>query len=288
MNIFNNNKVDLRLISKLTSKPKIFEKGSDTLWDDPYVSKQLLEIHLNEEYKSASKPHDIIKLESEFIINYTKMNNNTKLLELGCGPGLYTKEFAKTNASITGIDISENSLEYAMKTVNHEFKNVNFIKNNYLNLDYNSEFDVATLIFYDFCALNPEEQITFLTNVHNSLKDGGLFILDVMSENRWVKEFTEVSVYEDGFWSPKPYLEIFNSYLYCDQDEPITECLQYTLVDDDGNIRTIRVYHILFNLDEITKLFNMCGFKLEESYNNLQGEKLSTSSDTYAFVLRKI
>ncbi len=288
MNIINNNKINLKLINKLTNKPKIFEKGSDSLWDDPYVSKQMLDIHLNEEYKSASKPFDVIKKESNFIINYTNMNNNTKLLELGCGPGLYSNEFAKTNAFITGIDISENSLNYAINSVSSKYKNTCFIKKNYLELDFNKEFDIATLIFYDFCALNPEEQIIFLNNVYNSLKDDGLFILDVMSENRWIKEFTEVFVYEDGFWSPKPYLEIFNSYLYCEQNEPLTEGLQYLLIDEDGNTRTIRIYHVLFNLDDIIKLFNICGFKVEKSYNNLQGEQLTRNSETYAFILRKV
>ncbi len=288
MKILNNSRIDLTLLNKHIKKPRIFEKGSNTLWDDPHISKQMLEIHLNEEYTSASKPRNTILLESHFIINYTNMSNNTKLLELGCGPGLYTEEFAKTGASIIGLDISENSLNYAKNHVQSEYSNTNFIKKNYLELDYNKEFDIATLIFYDFCALNPEEQITLLTNIHNSLKQNGLFILDVMSENRWIKEFTEVSVYEEGFFSPKPYLEIFNSYLYCDEGDPTTEGLQYTLIDESGIIKTIRVYHVLFNLDDITKLFNMCGFNVEKSYNNLQGDLLTSSSETYAFILRKV
>ncbi len=288
MNIINNNTINLNLIQKLTSKPKIFVKGSDNLWDDPYVSKQMLEVHLNEEYKSASKPFKTIRMESEFIIKYTNMSNSTKLLELGCGPGLYTAEFAKTNAMITGIDISENSLNYATATVNSKYKNANFIKKNYLELEYYNEFNVATLIFYDFCALNPEEQITLLSNVHNALKDDGIFILDVMSEHRHIKEYSEISVYEDGFWSPRPYLEIFNSYLYCEHDEPLTEGLQYTLIDEDGNTRTIRVYHVLFNINDILNLFNVCGFNVEMTYNNLKGEKFSSNSETYAFILRKI
>ncbi len=288
MKVIVGNKIKLDEFKKLTTKPNIFEKGTSGLWDDKHVSKELLKMHLDDEHQSASRPKDTIISEAKFITSYTKMNEKCSVLELGCGPGLYTKEFANTGAQITALDISKNSLKYAEKNTCSTLKNVTFIEKNYLNLDYEDKFDIITLIFYDFCALNPNEQVTLLNNVHNALKENGVFILDVMSENRQIKEYTEVTTCEDGFWSPEPYIEIFNSYLFIEQDFPKTECLQYTLIDDSGNTKVVRIYHTLFSIDEVSSLFTDNGFNIENTYNNLEGHGLTKNSETYAFILQKV
>ena len=40
---------------------------------------------------------------------------NLKILDIGCGGGLLSEEFAKKGAEVTGINISEKSLEIAKK-----------------------------------------------------------------------------------------------------------------------------------------------------------------------------
>ena len=43
-----------------------------------------------------------------------------RVLDLGCGGGILSEEFAKKDANITGIDIAENAIKVA---INHAFKN---------------------------------------------------------------------------------------------------------------------------------------------------------------------
>lgn len=46
------------------------------------------------------------------------INADMQVLEVGCGPGYFTQELAKTHAKITAIDISPDLLEVAQKKVN--------------------------------------------------------------------------------------------------------------------------------------------------------------------------
>ncbi|WP_206459111.1 class I SAM-dependent methyltransferase [Anaerovorax sp. IOR16] len=260
MKIIDNNKINLSVLKNSIVQPEIFEKGTDKFWDDEYISEQMLNFHLNPDIEAASKTKDTIDAEASFIIKSTNMKGGKKVLDLGCGPGLYVREFAKTGAMVTGVDISERSINYANENIKPEYKNTLFIKKNYLNISFNNSFDIATLIFYDFCALSTNEQMILLSKIHGALRDNGILILDVVSENKETSISTNVSVCEGGFWSPKPYIEILNTYLY---EEPKTEGLQYTIIDEDGVTKVIRIYHRLFKLTEITKMLNKNGFKIE-------------------------
>lgn len=284
MKIIDNNKINLHLLNKCISKPEIFKKSTDKFWDDEYISEQMLNLHLNPDIEAASKTKKTIEAETSFIIKLTSMDKNTSVLDLGCGPGLYVKEFAKTGAKVTGIDISEHSIDYADKNIKPEYKNTNFIKMNYLDMDFKESFDIAMLIFYDFCALNTSEQNMLLAKIHTALKDDGFFIFDIVTENMETSISTKISVCEEGFWIPNPYIEILDTYLY---DDPKTAGLQYVIIDESGSTRIIRIYHRLFSLIEITEILNKNGFKIKNIYKNLQGEAFRKVSETYGIIAIK-
>ncbi len=284
MRIIDNNKIDMQILKNFITKPKIFEKSTDKFWDDEHISKQMLKLHLSPQVEAASKTKKTIEAETNFIIKWTNMNADKTVLDLGCGPGLYVKQFAETKAKVIGIDLSDSSIKYANEHIKSNYKNIEFLKMNYLDINFKKSFNIATLIFYDFCALSTDDQEILLTKINESLKDDGVFIFDAVSENKKPSVSTSVSVYEGGFWSPKSYIEIVNIFMY---ENPKTEGNQYTIIDEDGVIKVIRIYHRLFGLMEITKLLNEYNFKIEKVYKNLKGEALNEGSETYGIFARK-
>ncbi len=283
MNIIKDNKLDMEALKDALKRPEIWKQSTSKFWDDEYISLQMLNSHLDPEIEAASRTREQIEAETNFIINYTDMNGNKRVVDLGCGPGLYAREFAKTGARITGIDYSERSINYAFEHVKSTYKNTDFINMNYLDLDYNESFDIATLIFYDFCVLSTKDQNRLLANIHRALKSNGIFIFDVVTENRKTSEATSILVFDKGgFWSPEPYIEILKTSIYEE-----AEGMQYTIIAEDGTTRVIRLYHRLFGLEAITSLLNDNHFEVERIYKNLQGEPLGEDSETFGIIAKK-
>jgi 2-polyprenyl-3-methyl-5-hydroxy-6-metoxy-1,4-benzoquinol methylase len=285
MKIIEENKLNMTLLRKGILKPELYEKSSDKFWDDEYISEQMLRLHLDPDVESASKSRETVEAEADFIIRSTGMGPGKSVLDLGCGPGLYVREFAKTGAVITGVDLSGRSIGFADENIKPKFPNTNFIKMNYLDMDFIKAFDVVTLIFYDFCVLSVNEQKTLLAKIRAALKDGGVLILDIVTEHmKQPAAESTISVCEGGFWSEKPYLEILNSYLYAD---PKTLGQQYMIIEKDGSARIIRFYNRLFSLTEITELMNETGFNIINIFNNLKGDALCEDSETYGIIAKK-
>lgn len=93
-----------------------------------------------------------------------------KILDLGCGPGLYTKELIKRGAKVKAMDISEEEIKIAQK----ENPEIEFKVGDSENLPYNDkEFDIvlATLVLEHI-----EDWTNSLREIKRVLNKGGIFI----------------------------------------------------------------------------------------------------------------
>jgi ubiquinone/menaquinone biosynthesis C-methylase UbiE len=97
------------------------------------------------------------------------LKSSDKVLEIGCGTGYFTREIAKTGASITAIDISPDLLEIARKDV--ASANVVFAIANAYALDFeNGSFDSVI----GSSVLHHLEVEKAIVEFYKVLKPGGL------------------------------------------------------------------------------------------------------------------
>lgn len=75
------------------------------------------------------------------------IDKNSRVLDLGCGPGWYTRAFSREVGEVVGIDISENMLNYAREN-NKDRSNVSFVR-----MDW-SDADVSGLGKFDLVFAN--------------------------------------------------------------------------------------------------------------------------------------
>lgn len=156
---------------KINSKPAPFEFNTTSdLWTDPHRAKQMLAFHLDKESDIASRRHSKITATVSWMIDYFNLSSGMKICDFGCGPGLYTSELAKTGADVTGIDFSVSSLNYAREFALKENLSITYIEADYLHFESSEQFDLISLIYYDYCALGPEHRIRLLKKIQSLSK----------------------------------------------------------------------------------------------------------------------
>lgn len=73
---------------------------------------------------------------AEFLRSHGALESGTQVVDIGCGPGRFVTEFAKTAGHVTGIDISEKMLELGEKYAKEcERSNVTFMAEDFGKLD---------------------------------------------------------------------------------------------------------------------------------------------------------
>ena len=83
-----------------------------------------------------------IKKSVDWIKEITDGENRKKLLDLGCGPGIYAELFAERGFDVTGIDISGRSIDYAKENTVKKRSNIKYYQKSYLEMEYSEEFDI--------------------------------------------------------------------------------------------------------------------------------------------------
>jgi len=120
------------------------------------------------------KDTDQVAMEKEVVCSF--INTDDTLLDIGCGNGYSTNEYAKRCKSVVGLDYAQNMIDIAKKT--HVSDNLKFEQLDVLNL--NESFGKFSLILSTRCLINLmswEKQQEAITSIHKCLSDGGRFIL---------------------------------------------------------------------------------------------------------------
>ncbi|MCZ7545813.1 MAG: class I SAM-dependent methyltransferase [Anaerolineae bacterium] len=99
MNIIEGGRLQLELLARLAQKPPWFEPDQVRFWDDAYIAQQMLKAHLDPDTDAASRKPETIEASVRWLIDRLALEPGAHLLDLGCGPGLYSARFAARGGS---------------------------------------------------------------------------------------------------------------------------------------------------------------------------------------------
>ena len=152
---------------------------------------------------------------------FLKQMNKKKILDYCCGIGINSVNFSKYGAEVTGIDISENSINKAKKKFkllnlsNYTLKNMDAHNLQFENNSFDFIFSYKSLLYLDL-------EISFKELNRVLKKDGKLIILENISDNLIFKyyRFIKHKLQKKKFTKElnKIYtkdLNIFSKYFIC-------------------------------------------------------------------------
>jgi SAM-dependent methyltransferase len=273
-----------RTLQRIHDRPAAFAHNTATeLWTDEHISSRMLAHHLDGASDISSRRTTFIDRSAAWMSARFDLGPGKKVLDLGCGPGLYTTRLARSGAAVTGIDVSERSIRYARGLTESLGLSVEYLCGSYLDLRPHACFDLAIMITCDFCALSPEQRGRLCRMVRACLEPDGAFVFDVYSLSEFERR-SERSMYAvnllDGFWSPRPYFGFLNTFKY-EAERAVLD--RYTIVEAE---RTREFHNWLqyYDPESLTRELADSSLHPAELLGNVAGDRYDPAAPEFAAV----
>lgn len=256
-----------------------------TLWTDPHIAAQMLTFHLDPSNDRASRSFDFMDRSVAWLKGRFNIDEETRIGDFGCGPGLYAQRLATLGATVTGIDFSGHSLEYGRKTAVSLDLTIDYTQANYLNFNADKQFDLILLVSNDYCALSPAQRRQLLGVFKQHLANGGAIVLDVdtrvaFDQKQESSRFTHAPT--GGFWAAEPYFSFHNAFKYPAERVTLDK---FSIITPT---RHLEIFNWMQHFDQatLTKEFAASGLVIEAWYGDVAGAILGESAPTMAVVVR--
>jgi SAM-dependent methyltransferase len=277
--------LDLGRLRDAIARPARFVPHDAPFWDDPHISQGMLAAHLDPATDAASRRPDVVAATVDHLLPALGLGDGGRLIDLGCGPGLYSSAFAARGVSVTGIDLSARSIAHAVDAAARAGLAIDYRVGDYCAEDLGGPYDAAILVYLDLGVLDDAALDGVLTRVHAALEPGALFAFDVCSRAAPRVEDGRVRVaYEDGgFWRPGPHLLIETTYRF-DRELDLT---QVAVIEPGGALTAYRIWERRFTRAEIRTLLARHGFTVQTTWADLTGATLARRSPVLAVLARR-
>ncbi|MEX5838474.1 class I SAM-dependent methyltransferase [Bacillus velezensis] len=276
----------IKKLLELAKNPEPFEEGTQEVWLDPDRAELVLKSHFDENIPGGSKGSSFVDETVDFITKIAPVECNNKIIDLGCGPGLYSQNLALKGYNVTGVDYNKKSIDYAISEADKMNLQIDYKIEDITNLEIESEFDVALLIYQIYGVFSPTNRRKILNNIYRGLKPGGLVLLDVLSEKSYEK-FEENLMWflskKDSLISDKEHLTLYAAIKYPDN----VTLAKNVLVFDDGKLVNYNYWNQHFSIENLEREVNEAGFNLEKVYADVNGEEYKNNGEFFAAVLKK-
>lgn len=270
---------------ELAKNPMPFEEGTQEIWLDPDRAELVLKTHLDENIPGGSKSTEFIHETIQFIKNIAPPESYKRVIDLGCGPGLYSQGLAKSGYKVVGVDFNRNSINYAIEEAKKNNLLIDYLYGDMTKLNFQNEFDIALLIYELYGSFDQTKRKKILNNIYKGLKPDGLVLLDVLSDNSYEKFEQNLlwGLSANDLFSQKEHLTLFASLKYPNKVSLVKNILAF----DNGDLVNYNYWNQYFSIPDLEKEVTEAGFIIEKVYADVNGGEYEENSDCFAVVLRK-
>jgi SAM-dependent methyltransferase len=275
-------------IIRRQSAPEPWAEGEKIPWDAPDFSRRMLDEHLSQEHDLASRRLEIIDKHVKWIHNQVLKGNPTRVLDLGCGPGLYTNRLARLGHRCVGIDFSPASIAYAREQAEEAGLECTYIQQDIRTVDYGDEYGLVMSIFGEFNVFRPGEARGILEKACRALAPKGLLLLEPHAFEVVVKLGEQPSSWysaEKGLFSEEPHLNLQENFW--DTEDNVAIQRYYIIDAATGEVTCHSSSTQAYTNEEYRSLLAECGFGTVVFYPSLGGSAGSPEGDLMGILSQK-
>jgi SAM-dependent methyltransferase len=202
------------------------------------------------------------------------------LLDLCCGPGRHAVEFARCGFQVTGVDRSPFLLERARERASEAGVPIAWVMEDMRSFVRPATFDLACNLFTSFGYFKEEQDnLQVLRNIHQSLKENGVLVLEVVGKERLARTWQNAICSElaDGsLVVQRPQLRDDWSRVYSEW-----------ILLKNGNARSFSFEHTIYSGRELKDRLLSCGFGQVQLFGDLKGSPYNLEATRLVAVARK-
>jgi SAM-dependent methyltransferase len=116
------------------------------------------------------------------------------LLEIGCGAKSLFHDLNDSKLRVLGIDISKSAISWARELNQND--NIKYLNKDVCDMDFNEGFNLVFDGHLLHCLSSDEDRKKALSNIYNSLRPNGLFVLETMTSHKHM--FFEEKLHFEG------------------------------------------------------------------------------------------
>jgi len=198
------------------------------------------------------------KAEVDFILEELNLPSNSLILDMGCGTGRHSIEFAKRGYQVTGVDISSGMLMEAEKKARQEGVIVEWVRSDAAQFRSTKLFDAAVCLCEGALGLlNPGDdvqarELSTLQSIASALKINTRLILTTLNGIAKVREITQEDV-EAGRFDPTSMIE------------------EITTIDLPEGVRKVRLRQKFYTPPELAEYLRRVGLEMESVWGGTAG-----------------
>jgi SAM-dependent methyltransferase len=214
------------------------------------------------------------------------------ILDIGCGPGLYSNRLARYGYRVTGLDIAQPLLDYAQAEARKQGIDGACVyrRQSMFDLDDEAEFEAILLFQSIVNRLESPEIQALLAQIHTALKSGGHFVVELQIVPEGFTS-TEPTVTENiSFLAQSPWYDQFHAWMIRELTFPATsERVTHHLIlyPDDPPAEYWSRFK-LYPIATLTDLLQACGFAVQAVFGQALGQSLqATDENCFIWAKRK-
>jgi SAM-dependent methyltransferase len=208
-----------------------------------------------------------------------KIRPGALVLDLCCGPGRHSLELARRGYSVVGVDRTRKYLQKARRLAKKEGLKIEFVQEDMKSFCRTDTFDAAVNLFTSFGFFeDPKDDERVARNVYRSLKDGGVFLIDVIGKERLARIFQERDWYEIDGAIMLEERKITKNWGWLENRWIMLKA---------GKAEEFKLSLRPYSAVELSTLLSGCGFAAIEVYGDLAGAPYDHEAKRLVVVARK-
>ncbi len=268
--------------------PTAWDEGDNIPWNDPPFSERMPAEHLRQDSDAASRPFEKIDAQVRWIHEALLAGEHTRVLDLGCGPGLYTDRLARLGHECHGVDFAPAAIAYARDVALREGLACSYELADVRDVAFGEGFGLVMMIFGQFNVFRRNEALGILERAFESLAPGGHLLLEPQRFATVIGDGTSHTSWysaSEGLFSSRPHLCLTESF-WDDQARASTQ--RFFIVDaETAEVTRYALSNEAYTDDEYETLVSGVGFEDVRLLPSLIGIQDVSQSANLAITARK-